>query len=398
MAGFLMYMFSALKINGRMMHVKEIKNQKQSSHIRAIAVIFLIIVLSACKADEPIRIGFLAGTSGRVADSGISGRDAAQMAVDQCNQDGGISGKRVQLIVKDDQQQPDVARQGAGELISEGVVAIIGPMTSDMAVAVTPIANEAKVVVMSPTATTEALSGKDDYFLRVASTSSTYSHRSASYLIKSGKMRRVAVAYDLGNASFSEYWVNNFRKFFGDKGGEVIATVGFKADANRTFLEIARELLAAPSDGIVIVANSMDSALLCQQIRKIDPQIEIFLSDWGGTERLLELGGKAVEGVTLVQAFDRGSLAPRYQRFRQTYMERFQREPGFPGVNTYDAIQVILTSLRSQKAGQHLKETILSLNKFEGLQSDFTFNRFGDALRPQASISMVQNNQFVVLE
>jgi len=378
--------------------MKEVKRQKPFVRTWVIAALLLIIMLYACKAEEPVRIGFLAGTSGRVADSGISGRDAAQLAVEQCNQTGGIAGRRVRLIIKDDQQQPDVARQRAGELVSEGVAAIIGPMTSDMAVTVTPIANEGKVVLMSPTATTEALSGKDDYFLRVASTSGNYADRSAGYLIKSGKMRRVAAAYDLGNASFSRYWVDNFRMSFSKRGGEVIATVGFRAEGDRTFLEIARELLAAQPDGVVIVANSMDSALFCQQIRKIDSRIGIFLSDWGGTERLLELGGKAVEGVTVVQAFDRASQAPRYQTFRKAYLDRFKREPGFPGVNTYDAIQVVFTALRSQKPGQDLKEAILSLNRFTGLQSEFGFNRFGDAQRPQASISIVQNQQFVVLE
>jgi len=358
----------------------------------------LCLALYACKAQEPIRIGYLAGTSGRVADSGISGRDAVQLAVEQCNQDGGIAGRKIQLIAKDDQQQPEVARQKTHELIGEGVSVIIGPMTSDMAVAVTPIADEAHVVLMSPTATTEALSGKDDYFLRVASTSGTYAQRSADYLIKSDKMHRVAAVYDLGNVSFSTYWVDNFRKSFSEKGGQVIATVGYRADGDRTFTQITHELLAAEPDGVVIVANSMDSALFCQQIRKIDSRIEIFLSDWGATERVLEMGGNAVEGVTLVQAFDRGSQSPRYQAFRKVYLQRFEREPGFPGVNTYDAIQVVLTALRSQKPGQDLKEAILSIDQFEGLQSDFTFNRFGDAQRPQASISIVRNQRFVVLE
>ena len=149
---------------------------------------------------------------------------------------------------------------------------------------------------------------------------------------------------------------------------------------------------------MVIVANSMDSALLCQQIRKIDSQIEIVLSDWGGTERLLEMGGRAVEGITVLQAFDRGSQAPAYQTFRKIYLERFQREPGFPGVNTYDAIQVLLAAFKSQESGPDLKKTILGIKCFEGLQSNFCFDAFGDAIRPQASISTVKNNRFVVLE
>jgi branched-chain amino acid transport system substrate-binding protein len=362
------------------------------------ASLFIGIVFLGCNATEPIRIGFVAGTSGRVADLGISGRDAVQLLVEQCNLDGGIAGRRVQLLIKDDQQDPDIARQAVRELIGEGVVAIVGPMTSDMGIAVTPILNDARVLNVSPTVTTQQLSGRDDYFFRVSATTREYAGRSARYHIKSTDMRRIAAAYDRGNRSFCENWLENFKTPFTAAGGEVIATVGFKSDAGRTFLEVARELLATDPDGVLIIANSMDSAVLCQQIRKVDADIPISLADWGATERLLELGGRAVEGVTVVQTFDRDSPAPRYQTFRKAYLERYQREPGFPGVYAHDATQVLLTAIRDQKEGQSLKETILSLRTFEGLQGEFSFDDFGDVKRKNASISIVRNQKFIVVE
>lgn len=112
----------------------------------------------------------MAGTSGRAADLGISGRDAAQLLVEACNRTGGIAGRQVQLIIKDDQQNPDVARRAVEELIDAGAAALIGPMTSDMARAVTPLLNDARLVAVSPTATTQLLSGLDDYFFRVSAT------------------------------------------------------------------------------------------------------------------------------------------------------------------------------------------------------------------------------------
>ena len=53
----------------------------------------------------------------------------------------------------------------------------------------------------------------------------------------------------------------------------------------------------------------------------------------------------AMEGVTVIQTFDREDTNPPYQKFRSEYMERYQREPGFPGVYAWDATQVILTAL-----------------------------------------------------
>jgi branched-chain amino acid transport system substrate-binding protein len=357
-----------------------------------------VIMLLACNASEPIRVGFVAGTSGRVADLGLSGRDAVQLAVEQCNQAGGIGGRPVQLLVKDDQQDSDIARQVVRELIRDGAVAIIGPMTSDMALAVTPVLNEARILGMSPTVTTQELSGRDDFFFRVSATTGEYATRSARYHAKTGDMRRVAAAYDLSNRSYCENWLENFRATFTAQGGEIAAVVGFDADQGRTFLDMARELLAASPDGVLIIANSMDAALICQQIRKLDTAIRITLADWGATERLLELGGNAVEGVTVIQVFDRSSTAPAYQAFRKAYVARYQREPGFPGVYACDAMRVILDALRAQRDGQDLKATILALRRFKGLQGDFSFDEFGDVRRSNASISIVRNQRFVVVE
>jgi branched-chain amino acid transport system substrate-binding protein len=362
------------------------------------AGLILCVALSGCKPSEPIRIGFVAGISGRVADLGVTGRDAAQFAVEQRNQTGGVAGRKVQLIIKDDEQQPEVAKRAVRELISDGVSAIVGPMTSDMGMALSPIVTEARVLMVSPTVTTEALTGIDDYFFRVTSTTRTFASRNASYQIKANRMRRVAAAYDLGNKSFTENWLSNFRTAFAEGGGEIIATLGFEVGTETAFLQIARDLLAFQPDGVLIVANSMDSALLCQQIRKLNDAIPITLADWGATERLLELGGKAVEGVTVVQTFDRNSAAPRYQAFRQAYLERFHREPGFAGVNTYDAVNVVLDAIAKQRKGENLKETVLAIRQFDGLQSPFSFDDFGDVKRSHASISIVRDGQFAVLE
>ena len=359
--------------------------------------VILGLVLSACSPPEPILIGFVGGTSGRAADLGVAGRDSVQLAIEERNQGGGISGRRLQLIVKDDEQDPEVAKRVVQELINEGVAAIIGPMTGAMGAAVAPIADQAKILLVSPTVTTEELSGKDDHFFRVSSTTREFARRTALYQLKTNRMRRVAAVYDLGNRAFSENWLKNFTEAFA-QGGQVVLTLGFQVGNDTTFLSIAQELLADDVDGVLIIANSMDSALLCQQIRKLDARIPIVLSDWGGTERLLELGGKAVEGVNVVQTFDRNSSAPRYQAFRQTYLERFHREPGFPGVYSYDATTVVLDALSQRQGEQSLKETVLAVRTFEGLQSSFSFDDYGDVKRPHISIGIVRDGHFLVVE
>ena len=357
-----------------------------------------LTILLGCGEKEPIKLGFIAGTSGKVADLGISGRDAVEMMVEQCNRNGGINGRRIELLIKDDQQDPEIAKKSVQKLIESGVVAIIGPMTSDMSMAITPLLNKAQVLAVSPTTSTQHLSGQDDFFFRVCSTTLDNARRNAAYHIKTKDMQRIVAVYDMTNRFYCENWLKNFKKYFVGNGREVLTAMGFDRQPKQSFTEITHEMLALQPDGILIVANSMDSAMICQQIRKVDANIPITLSDWGATERLLELGGKAVEGVTLVQLFDRNNPEQKYQEFRKAYLDRFKREPGYAGAFACDAVQVVLTALEKQKSGQTLKASILLIRRFQGLQKDFSFDEFGDVDRANLSIAMVRNRKFVVLE
>ena len=341
----------------------------------------------------------MGGLSGRVADLGIAGRDGVQLAIDLCNQAGGVDGRQVVLLVRDDEQKTKVARQVVKDLLDQGIVGLVGPMTSDMAMAVVPLLNHARLPTVSPTVTTEALSGRDDWFFRVTATTRVFASANAQYQLKKKRMRRVSATFDLGNRSFAELWLDNFIQALEAGGGKVLRKVGFTSGAQDSYFQLADSLLEPKPDGVVLVANAMDSALLCQQIRKFSGNIPITLADWGATELLLEMGGEAVEGVTVVQTFDRNSQAPKYQEFRRLYMDRFHREPGFPGVHAFEATQVLLNALAQAKGeAASLKKAILATPAHLGLQGPLTLDRFGEVLQPHVSISVVKNGKFVVEE
>lgn len=358
-------------------------------------------LLPGCAPGEAIAIGFIGGMSGRVADLGIAGRDAAQLAVEQRNQAGGIAGRQVKLLIRDDEQNTVVAERALRELIDQGVVAIVGPMTSAIAMTIVPIANRAGVLLISPTVSTEALTGKDDYFFRVGSSNLANATQVAQYHLRqaAGRQnpRRLVAVYDLNNRPYAETWLDGFRVTYVRGGGEIVKSIGFESGSAISYRQLAQELLATAADGVLIVANSVDTALLCQQIRKSDRQIPIIAAEWAASERLLELGGKAVDGVVVGQNFDRSSTAPRYQAFRQAYLARFQREPGFGGVLAYDATNVLLDALARQQRGQSVKQTVLAIGSFEGTQAPIVFDAYGDVQR-NVFITVVRDGRLVVVE
>ena len=97
-------------------------NMKSAHHIVIIGCILLLVMgVSGCENTQPIKVGFVGGLTGRHSDLGITGRDGVIFAVEEINRAGGLNGRSVVLVIRDDKQDPEVARQVDKELIEENV-------------------------------------------------------------------------------------------------------------------------------------------------------------------------------------------------------------------------------------------------------------------------------------
>ena len=352
-------------------------------------------LLTACGNKEPLRIGFIAGTSGRVADLGVGGRNGVTLAMELRNAAGGINGRTIELLARDDQQDPERARAAAQELIEQKVTAILGPMTSAMAMQVVPFGNQHHVVVLGGTVTTNQLTGKDDYFFRVLAPTRKFASANAVYQLKLGH-KRFAIAYDLRNRAYTESWLDDFEAAVESGGGKVIKIIVFESGNNVPFGDIAEKLLGTKPDCVVFISNSVDAANLVQQVRSRNKKVALATSEWAGTERFIQLAGRVAEGVVLGQYLDRYSTQPDFIEFRNRYLKRFSQEPGYPAMVSYNAANALFEAIAQQHKGEDLKQTLLRIKTFKGLQEPTVFDQFGDASSRPYLVS-VQDGKFVVI-
>lgn len=350
-----------------------------------------------CAPRRPARIGFVGGLSGRVADLGIAGRNGATLAVELRNRGGGVRGLPVELLVRDDEQDPAVAQRVDRELIDAGVDAIVGHMTSAMTVAVMPLVNERQVVLVSPTTTTTQLTGIDDHFLRVTATTREYATNMARHLFVKRGLRRLSVVSELGNRAYTESWVQDFSREFLARGGTVVHREEYRSGREVVFMELARRALVPEADGIVLVTSAMDAGMIAQQLRKLGSRLPIAGAEWASTDKIVEFGGLAVEGMTLSQFFDRDCTLAAYGEFRRAYRARFAEEPGFAAVNAFDAVNLVLDASAARQRGESLKEAILRVGSFPGLQGRLNLDRFGDATG-KAYLAVVTGGAFRVVD
>ncbi len=342
------------------------------------------------------KIGFVGGLTGKSSDLGIQGRSGVTLAVEEINQQGGVNGRQLKLITKDDKQDSQTALKVDRELIDEGVVVIIGHMTSAMTEAALPLINERKIPILSPTTSTNKLTGIDDYFLRVINANIQLTNLEADYAFRKLKLRRIATIYDLSNRAYSEDFAANFKARFERLGGKVIAVDNFRAGPDVSFKNIAKKILQTKPDGLLIVAGALDTAMICQHVRMAGSKVPVLVSGWAQTPDLLRHGGPAVEGIIATQYVDHDSLVKPFVEFRKRYRTRFgDVEPTFAVVMGYEAVMVVKDALSKNPDPTKLKETILKQKTFNGLQGAFEIDSYGDAKR-KAYIVTVRKNRFTV--
>lgn len=340
-------------------------------------------LLVACSAREPIRVGFVAQLTGVQAELGVQERNGAELAVEQINAAGGVAGRSIELIVQDDLGTPEGAQAADRRLIEAGIVAIIGHATSGQTIAGLAVTNPAHMVMLSPTASTPELSGLEDYFFRLAYSLVDRARALAQHIYQGREITRLAVIYDTDNIAYSRAYMDAFADAYHALGGELVADAAFSSQAQPDFAPLVAQLHASSPSGLLIIASDIDTALIAQRARLRGGPTPLFTTAWAQTETLITNGGQAVEGLEIEIISPMNNQSPDYLAFKGRYQARFGQAPSFGAVLGYEAAHVVAAALQATGGkAEGLPQALAGLRDFRGLTDTFSFDRYGDVIRP----------------
>lgn len=345
----------------------------------------------------PIQIGFAANLTGLRSELGVSGRNGALLAVEEVNRTGGLLGRNVELVVLDDKNDVEVARAIDAQFVKQGIEVVIGHMVSGMAKMSVDYANQQKLLFISPTISTEELTGRDDFFIRVIPSNSIQGKSLARAVLRQTTARNVAIVYDQGNELFATPIIRVFGEVFAGEGGRIAATMSFSRQSD--FKNIVREIRRSDVDGVVVIASALDAAMFCQQ-SKVNPlDVPVFLPMWAMTNDLIQAGGRTVEGVYVINQVDLVNQTQEYQKFYQRFKVRYGEEPTFAAVLSYNAALVAFEGIKGANStrGAAVKDAILRQARFPGLYGDQVLDQYGDTQR-EYFLYRVQNGIFKKVE
>lgn len=331
---------------------------------------------------DTIKIGFVACLTGDASELGVNAMYGAKIAVEEINASGGISGRLVELIIKNDHNDSKIALEVCKELNAEGVTFIIGPLTSGMAELLVPYINREKMLVISPTISRNDLTGLDDYFIRLMPTNKSQADFVAENMRSDG-VKDVAVIYESLNQSFSKTYKEYFEREFISLGGNLVYTDTFTTGE---FFEAKRYLDNLEKKGVqsvLFIGNAYDSAIFFQHLSKNEMTQSVYLSQWAMTADLFEQSGNTSNGGFVISYQNRASEKEAYLKFKEKYQNIYGKEPSFSSSLAYESMNVLKEGIKASSTLEtvDVKSKILEIQEYQGLQGKIIINRYGDVVR-----------------
>ena len=337
----------------------------------ALAGMAIMAMTAPVHAADTIKIGVPGAHSGDLVSYGMPSLNAARIVADEYNAKGGILGKQIEIVAEDDQCKPELGTNAATKVLSEGAVAVMGSICSGATKAALPIYNDAKIVSISPSATTPELTQKGDhpYFFRTIASDDVSGHLAGSFAKDKLGLKKVALLHD-------------------------------KGDYGRGFVNYAREMLEKGGVQIVleegITPGAVDYGAVIQKIRKAGA--DGIIPDGVKDEQFIKVAGKNAEGVYATGPTDVSKLPMNIQA-HENHKKKYGTEPGAFYDNAYSATVALLEAIKAAGStdSQKIMEA-LRTNMVDTPLGKIKFDAKGDAEGIGFSIYEVKDGKFVELK
>jgi branched-chain amino acid transport system substrate-binding protein len=355
----------------------------------------LLAALSACTVSrEPVRIGLAGSLSDPV---GVPMKRAAELAVEEINARGGIRGRPVELIQRDDYADADSAVFVATDLYEAGVSAVIGHLFSSTTIAASPVYNggEEPVAAISPSSSSPEISAAGDYTFRICPSDLAHGAALAQWVHDTLGLRRGAVFYL--NDQYGRGVRQTFVRDFIRRGGELVAIDPYLGDTPEVGPYLDRMLKIGRVQFLVVAGNRGEAEEILRQARTRGLQMPVLGGD--GLEGIEEAGAIA-DGVYLSSAYLPSLNTPANRAFLQAYRKKFPGAalPNQPAAATYDAVYLLRDVIarvgsKREDVRQALAQVGTGTPAFKGVTGTIAFDMRGDVPNQAVYIGMVREGR-----
>ena len=367
------------------------------------------MLLAACAPAGPsaastIRVGGVGELTGDIPAVGASFKNAAEMAVQEINDAGGleVGGQKymVELFIEDNAGKADQSASATQKLITQqNVVAIIGPNASRYAIPASEIAESSQVPLISPWSTNpQTTLDKNNqpkkFVFRAAFIDPFQGRVIAKFALDNLKATKAAVLYDIAsdyNKGIAEF----FKQTFEENGGQVVAFETYTT-GDKDFSAQLTKIKDTQPEVIFLPNYYSEVPLQIQQAHRLGITVPFLGSDSWGSAELITLCGSECEGYYFSTHYAADAATPVATKFIEAYQAKYGSTPDDVAALTYDSFGLLWQALQS--AGkidrQAVRDALAEIPSYEGVTGNMQFQEgSGDPVK-SAVILQVKGDKF----
>jgi branched-chain amino acid transport system substrate-binding protein len=357
---------------------------KRVTKIVAILVLAFTICVSGIvkAADAPtIKVGAIFAVTGGAANLGGPEAKTAEMLVEKINKEGGVNGKKLELILKDSGGKPENAVSLAKQLIDEdNVLAIIGPSTSGETMAIKNICQEGKTILISCAAAEDIVNPVASYVFKVPQKDSDAARRILQVMNEKGIKRIGVITSNDG---------------YGVAGGKQLTNLagpaGIAIDINETYdkqeTDLTGVLTKVKGRDVQAVVNWSivpAQSLVAKNMKQIGLDVPLFQSSGFGNIKYVQAGGEATNGTIFPcgrllianQLPDNHPQKKVLMEYKKDYEGRFKEDASTFGGHTYDALLILTEAIKKANSTdrEKVRDALENLKGIVGIAGIFNFS------------------------
>ncbi len=358
---------------------------------------------------DPVQIGLVTDLSNLLPASGQDTLQAAQLAIDDYNEAGGLLGFEVALAIEDDLCTEEGALTIAEQFVEAGViVAVIGHLCSGASIPASDLYEEARIPMVSPASTAGFFTARGyDTTNRTIFSDNVQGVVAARYMREVLDAQRIAVLHN--QTRYGEGLADQVSLNFQLEGGEVPLQQGIDPDTE-DYSAVLDAVAEAEPDILYLGGYESEAARLVEEMRNRDDDLAdiiFFSADGVNTTDFLERAAEFAEGVYTTFGQSLGD-EDAYVDFTQRYEEAYGVAPtelGAYHAQAYDATRMILAALEEvaqvDENGhliierEALVQAVRNTENFDGLSGTITCDAFGDCAQARIVVFQAQDGAWV---
>jgi branched-chain amino acid transport system substrate-binding protein len=373
--------------------------------LRTVVLVLLccaVAALMGCKRKRsgtesetgPIVIGAYLSLTGSMATFGESTGRGAQIAVDEANAKGGLLGRKVELVVLDDQGRSEEVGNAVSRLIDvDGAAAIMGEVASTLSLVAGRIAQRRKVPMVSPSSTNVKVTQVGDYVFRACFLDPFQGYAMAKFAREKLKLNKVAILKDVRN-DYSVGLADSFYKAFTRLGGTIVAQESYSAGDTEFSAQLTKVKGTGP-EGLYVPGYYTEVGGIARQARRLGIQAPLMGGDGWESPELRNIGGEAIVGSYYSNHFASDAPSPRAQSFIAVWREKYHSAAPALGALGYDGTLMIIDAIRRANSTEpeKLRQALASTTNLDAVSGKLTLDANRNPVKPAVVVRVTEDGE-----